>query len=172
MSNKTQIIVIADKIRSLYNVGSIFRTCDGIGAKKLYLIGYTATPKTKTIQIHKTALGADETVDWEHAKTVGPLINKLKKQGFEIVALEEKEGTSQDYRDWKPGKKVAIILGNEVTGISTQLLKKCDKVVHLPMGGEKKSLNVSVAFGAIGYYLVSKSKCIEASRGKSKKIAI
>jgi 23S rRNA (guanosine2251-2'-O)-methyltransferase len=158
MSNKRQIIVIADKIRSLYNVGSIFRTCDGIGAEKLYLIGYTATPETKPIQVHKTALGADETVDWEHAKTIGPVIKKLKKDGFEIIALEEKEGTSLNYRNWKPKDKVAIILGNEVTGVSTQLLKKCDKIIHLPMEGKKKSLNVSVAFGAIGYYVLSKSK--------------
>jgi len=121
----------------------------------LYLVGYTATPEIKPIQIHKTALGAEKFVDWEHAKSVGPLIKKLKKEGYEIVALEEKEGTSVDYRKWKPRDKVAIILGNEVKGISTQTLKKCDKVIELPMNGEKKSLNVSVAFGAVGYYLLS-----------------
>ena len=121
----------------------------------MYLVGYTATPEIKPIQIHKTALGAEKFVDWEHAKSVGPLIKKLKKEGYEIVALEEKEGTSVDYRKWKPRDKVAIILGNEVKGISTQTLKKCDKVIELPMNGEKKSLNVSVAFGSVGYYLLS-----------------
>ncbi len=149
---KHKLIIIANRIRSLYNVGAIFRTCDGLGVEKLYLTGYTATPKTKPVQLHKTALGADQSVPWCHSRSLGPVITKLKKQGYEIIGLEEKAGISIDYREWKPNYKTVIILGNEVNGIYAPTLKHCDKVVHLPMSGIKKSLNVSVAFGAIGYY--------------------
>ncbi len=147
-----KLIIIANRIRSLYNVGAIFRTCDGLGVEKLYLTGYTATPKTKPVQLSKTALGADQSVPWCHSRSLGPVITKLKKQGYEIIGLEEKAGISIDYREWKPNYKTVIILGNEVNGIYSHTLKRCDKVVHLPMSGIKKSLNVSVAFGAIGYY--------------------
>jgi len=158
MPEKTKIIVIANRIRSLYNVGAIFRTCDAIGAEKLYLAGYTATPDIKPIQLAKTALGADHTVNWEHIKSMAPTIKKLKAEGFEIIGLEERRGQSVDYRQWKPAKKVCIILGNEVTGISPGVAKQCDKLVELPMKGIKKSLNVTVAFGGLAYYVLSKQR--------------
>lgn len=153
---KAKIVVVAHRIRSLYNVGSIFRTCDGIGAEKLYLTGYTATPKTQPIRLHKTALGAEETVPWEFSRNITPVINKLKKQGYKIIGLEEKEGKSKDYRKWQPKGKIAIILGNEINGISDKTLSKCNEIISLPMAGQKVSLNVSVAFGAIAYYIISK----------------
>ncbi len=156
MKNKRNIIVVANRVRSLYNVGSFFRTCAGIGAEKIYLVGYTATPKTQPIRLAKTALGAEETIVWEHSKTITPIIKKLKKSGYEIIGLEERRGVSLDYRAWKPKDKVVIILGNEVKGLSPSILNQCDKVVHLPMLGKKKSLNVAVSFGAIGYYILSK----------------
>jgi 23S rRNA (guanosine2251-2'-O)-methyltransferase len=153
---KPRIIVIAHRIRSLYNVGSFFRTCDAIGAEKIYLSGYTASPKDQPIRLAKTALGAEQTVDWEKVKTLPPLIKKLKTKGYEIIALEETKGQSIDYRKWSPSDKVAIILGNEVKGISKVIRDKCNKVIELPMLGKKKSLNVSVSLGAIGFYILGK----------------
>ena len=159
---KPNIIVIANRIRSLYNVGSIFRTCDAIGAEKLYLAGYTASPKEQPIRLNKTALGAEETVAWEKIKTLAPTIKKLKTEGYEIIAVEEVRGKSLDYRQWKPKNKVALILGNEVTGLTPAILKQCDKIISLPMNGKKKSLNVSVAFGSIAYYILSNLKTKKA----------
>ncbi|MBT5337877.1 TrmH family RNA methyltransferase [Candidatus Falkowbacteria bacterium] len=152
---KPSIIVIANKIRSLYNVGSIFRTCDAIGAEKLYLAGYTASPNEKPIQLAKTALGADLTVPWEKIKTLAPTIKKYKSLGYEIIGLEEVKNKSLDYRKWQPKNKVVIILGNEVTGIPSNIQKQCDKIISLPMLGIKKSLNVTVALGGLLYYILA-----------------
>jgi 23S rRNA (guanosine2251-2'-O)-methyltransferase len=156
MKQNTKIIVIANRIRSLYNVGAFFRTCDAIGVEKLYLAGYTATPDSQPIRLAKTSLGAEHTVDWEHIKTLAPTLKKLKKQGYEIIGLEERKGQSLDYRKWQPKNKVVIVLGNEIAGISPNIAKQCDKLIELPMQGIKKSLNVSVAFGALAYYILSK----------------
>lgn len=150
------MIVIAISIRSVFNVGSIFRTCDAIGVEKLYLAGHIATPKTQPDKISKTALGAEKTVAWEYVYFAAPLLQKFKNNGYEIIALEYKKGKSVDFRAWKPKKKTVLILGNEVNGVSNSILSKCDKIVHLPMNGNKESLNVGVAFGAIGYYFLSK----------------
>jgi len=150
---KKEIVVIANRIRSLHNVGSIFRTADAIGVKKIYLIGKMATPKNQP-KLSKTALSAEKTVDWEHSNRISPILEKLKNDGFEIVALELNKNKSVDFRAWNRKEKVAIILGNEVSGISLKIQNQCDKVVHLPMLGKKKSLNVSVSFGAIAYYLL------------------
>jgi len=149
-----EIIVICDKIRSAYNVGSIFRTADALAVSKLYLIGYTPTPKNQP-KVGKTALGAEKSVPWEHVFQLKRLIDKLKAEGYEIAALELNKRRSVDFREWKPSAKVVIILGNEKNGVSAKTQKLCDKVVHLPMLGKKNSLNVGVAFGAIGYYLRS-----------------
>ncbi len=154
---KPNIIIIAHNIRSLYNVGSIFRTCDAIGAEKLYLAGYTASPKEQPLRLAKTALGAEMAVPWEKKIILAPTLHELKKQGYEIIGLEKTKTTSMDFRKWRPKDKVAIILGNEVRGISAHIQKSCDKIIHLPMLGDKESLNVSVAFGAIGYYIISKA---------------
>jgi len=147
-----EIIVICDKIRSAYNVGSIFRTADALGVKKLFLVGYTPTPKNQH-KVIKTALGAETSVDWAHVFQLKRLIAQLQKENYEIVALEINKRKSIDFREWKPTQKVAIILGNEKTGVATPTQKLCDKVIHLPMLGKKNSLNVGVSFGAIGYYL-------------------
>jgi len=150
---KREIIIIANRIRSLHNVGSIFRTSDALGIAKLYLVGRMATPKNQP-RLAKTSLGAENTVLWEHVHQLKPLIKKLQNEGFEVIALELNKRKSLDFRSWSPKQKVAVILGNEVAGISSTIQSHCDQVIHLPMLGKKNSLNVSVAYGAIGYYLL------------------
>ena len=147
-----KISVILPNIRSAYNVGSIFRTGDAIGIEKIYITGYTPTPDKDLKKIAKTALGAEQSVDWEYHSQTWRLVENLKKQGYQMVALE-KTKNSIDYRKFKPKFPVAVILGHEVQGISSTLLKKSDKTVHLPMIGSKDSLNVAVAWGIFSYYL-------------------
>lgn len=151
---KPNLIVIAHNIRSLYNVGAIFRTADALGVEKIYLTGYTATPQKQPRRLAKTALGAEATVHWEKTFNPRSIIKKLKMEKYEIIGLEYKKEVSRNFYEWKPKKKMVIILGNEKRGLSNAIMKACDKVVHLPMLGEKNSLNVSVAFGAIGYYIL------------------
>jgi len=150
---KEQFVTILPNIRSLYNIGSIFRTADAAGIDKIYLTGYSGRPDRQP-QIAKTALGAEKSVAWEYHYHTWQVIEDLKKQGFQIIALEQTK-TSIDYRKYKPQQKVALLVGNEKTGLSKQILKRCDKIIHLPMKGQKESLNVAVAFGIISYYLNS-----------------
>lgn len=147
-----QISVILPNIRSAYNVGSIFRTSDGAKINKIYLTGYTPRPDKDLKKIAKTALGAELSVDWEYHSQTWRLIDKLKKQEYQIIALE-KTKNSADFRKFKPKFPIAVILGHEIEGISNTPLKKADKIVHLPMRGQKTSLNVSVAWGIFAYYL-------------------
>lgn len=143
--------VICDNIRSLYNVGSIFRTADALGAKKIWLCGITGTPEQSGMR--KVSLGAENSVDWERKMNAWQVIEKLRKDGFEIVSLELTKG-SVDVRLFKSKQKIALIVGNEVSGVSQPLLKRSDVVVHIPMKGIKESLNVSVAFGIAAYELM------------------
>ena len=145
---KKEVYVLAHNIRSLHNVGSIFRTCDGAGVSKLYLTGYSGVPPRK--EIAKTALGADESVAWEYYKDPLSVVRKLKKDGVQIVSLE-KNKKSADISGFKPTYPVCMIIGNEIDGVEADLLKASDAVLHIPMRGKKESLNVSVAFG-IGIY--------------------
>lgn len=146
-----EFFVICDNIRSLENIGSIFRTADALGVSKIFLCGICGTPPNE--KIAKTALGAEKTIPWEYCKQTGRLIDKLKKEKIQIVALEQ-DKNSIDFRDFKPNFPVALIIGNEVKGISKTILKKCDKIIELPMRGKKESLNVSVAFGVAGYEII------------------
>ena len=154
-----QIVAILHNIRSLYNVGSMFRTADGAGIEKLYLTGYTGFPPRN--EITKTALGAEEFVVWEKCGHIGKLIDKLKKEGYLIAAVENgrlcKKGMKciplEKDPKFKTKKPVAFIVGNEVKGLSERVLKKADVALEIPMRGQKESLNVSVAFGIIAYYL-------------------
>ncbi len=152
MTTNNEFYLIAHNIRSLYNVGTMFRTADALGIDRLFLTGYTGKPPRK--EISKVALGAEESVPWQHYKSLGYLVNKLKKQGLKIVILEKSE-TSVDYTKFKPKFPLALIVGNEVRGVSADTLKKADKVIELPMKGIKESLNVGVALGAAGYYINS-----------------
>jgi len=146
---KESILIIPD-IRSAINVGSLFRTSDAVGISKIYLTGYTPCPNDKFGRIQKdiakSALGAETWVPWEYKKTLIPLITKLKKDGFMIVALEQ-DKRSIDYRTLKVPKKVAFIIGPEVTGLDKKILDRCDAIVEIPLSGKKESLNVSVATG-------------------------
>ena len=146
-----KIVVILPNIRSGHNVGAFFRTADAIGVSKMYLVGWT--PEPGQIQVDKVSLGAEKVIPWERYSTLAPLIKKLKAENFTIVGME-KTKSSTDYRDWKPQFPLAIIVGSEVDGMSCSALRHCDTIVHLPMLGHKKSLNVSVAFGALAYYLL------------------
>jgi len=151
-----QKTLILHNIRSVQNVGAIFRTCDAIGIDNIILSGYTPTPLDRFGRVRsdvaKTALGAEKNVKWEYHKTITPVLNKLKKEGFEIVAVEQ-SGRSIDYKKYKPKGKVAILMGTEVSGISLATLGKCDVVLELPMNGKKESLNVSVTAGIVMYRL-------------------
>lgn len=153
-----QFFVIAHNIRSLHNVGSIFRASDGFGVTKLYLTGYTGAPEGVNVsKIHKVALGAEEFVAWEHTRSLVRLITKLKKQGVRIVALEN----NKNYKitslvQYKPKFPMALILGEEVKGHTKRILDLCDDIVDFPMLGKKESLNVSVAAGIAMYALRAK----------------
>jgi tRNA G18 (ribose-2'-O)-methylase SpoU len=148
---KFKIRVILHNIRSAYNVGSIFRTADAVGIEKIYLTGYTPNP-AKDKKIEKTALGAEKYVSWQSYKNLNYLLNKLKKEGFKIVALEQSE-KSIPYYKFKPQFDLVLILGNEVRGLNKKILEKCDYVLEIPMFGKKESLNVAVAFGIVAYDL-------------------
>lgn len=145
-----KVYIIAHNIRSTHNVGSIFRTADAAGVSKIFLSGYTPTPTDRfgrsRNDIAKTALGAEKTIPWQYAKTPKSYISKLKKEGVMLIALEQSP-KSMDYKKIKIKYPVAMVLGNEVKGMSPTLLKACDQVVEIPMKGQKESLNVSVAFG-------------------------
>ncbi len=145
---KKEFYVICDNIRSLENIGSIFRTADALGVAKIYLCGISGRPPQQ--KISKTALGAEKTVPWEYYKQVWRLVEKLKKEGITIVALEQTK-ESVLYTTFKPRFPLALIIGNEVKGVSKKSLELSDTIIHLPMKGKKESLNVAVAFGVAGY---------------------
>jgi 23S rRNA (guanosine2251-2'-O)-methyltransferase len=161
------IIVIAHNIRSTHNVGAILRTCDGFGVDRLYATGYTPYPiitsdqrlphvRDKiTRQIAKTALGAEQSVAVEYAEDPGEIIQRLKQSGYTIAALEQ-SGSSINLASYKPPQNLALLLGEEVHGITPELLVLCDVTLEIPMHGHKESFNVSVATG-IALYALSTS---------------
>ena len=149
---KPSIFLVLDNIRSRENVGSIFRTADGAGVKRIYLCGITPIPPHE--KISKTALGAEKYVPWEYHKTTHVLLKKLKKDHINIVALERTKDAENIFMfGGKTFKHVALVVGNEVRGLSSKILKYCDKVVYIPMFGKKESLNVGVATGIALYQL-------------------
>ena len=149
-NKRQQNILILHNIRSVENVGAMFRTADAAGINKIYLTGYTPTPLDrfgrKRGDLAKAALGAEEFVAWEQKKMIQPLLTKLRKDKFLIIGIEQDE-KSIDYKKVKVKNKNAFIVGAEVTGIPKDVLKKCDIIVEIPMRGKKESLNVSVALG-------------------------
>jgi tRNA G18 (ribose-2'-O)-methylase SpoU len=154
---KKEICLILHNIRSVHNVGSIFRTADCAGVSKIYLTGYTPAPVDilgKTLkEIEKTALGAEKTVLWEKIKNISALIKKLKKEKIYVAAVEQSP-KSINYKKFKPKYPLALILGNEVTGLPKQILNKCDKIIEIHLKGDKESLNVSVAAGIAVFNLI------------------
>lgn len=158
----TKIIVIAHNIRSTHNVGAIFRTCEGFGVEKIILSGYTPYPRMPgdsrlphivdklTAQIHKTALDAESIVPFEYHETLD--LGTLDLADYRIVGLEQ-DARSINIRDYQPPEKLALLLGEEVEGISSDLLEKCQDLLEIPMSGQKESFNVSVAAGIALYAL-------------------
>lgn len=152
---KNPFVFVLDDIRSLNNVGSVFRTADAFRAQKIYLCGLTGTPPHRDIT--KTALGADESVEWEHSSDALALIQKLKSEGYKIAALEQAEGSVM-LNDFEPlaSDRYAFVLGNEVFGVSDSLIEQCDVCLEIPQFGTKHSLNVSVSAGIVAWDFVSK----------------
>ena len=152
---KTPIIVVLDNIRSLNNIGSVFRTSDAFLVEKIYICGITAKPPHR--DIHKTALGATESVDWEYKKDTRTLVNDLKNQGVKVAAIEQVENSIMlDKFVPEPNKKIAIIFGNEVKGVQQEVVSESDYCIEIPQIGTKHSLNISVSCGVVLWDLYQK----------------
>lgn len=147
-AEKNPVTVILDNIRSLNNIGSFFRTCDAFAMERIVLCGITAVPPNK--EIHKTALGAELTVSWEYYREAAPVIRELRSRGYRIVAVEQAEGavSLEEYRVMAGGK-YALVFGNEVSGVSQDVMDICDEAIEIPQHGTKHSLNVAVAGGVV-----------------------
>ena len=148
-AGKTAYIILHN-VRSVYNVGSAFRTADALGIEKIFLTGYTPTPLDRFNQprkdLAKVALGAEKTLAWEYVKNPVTLIERLKGEGVRCIAVEQSE-KSVDYKMVKVQYPVAFLFGNEVSGVSKSLLSKMDIIAEIPMSGKKESLNISVSLG-------------------------
>lgn len=145
---KMPLTVVLDHVRSLHNVGSVFRSSDAFRVESIYLCGITATPPQA--EIHKTALGAEDTVAWKYFRNTEDAVAELKENNVEVLAIEQVEGSTmlQDFRPQK-GKKYAIVLGNEVKGVQQEVIDMCDGCIEIPQFGTKHSLNVSVTAGIV-----------------------
>jgi tRNA G18 (ribose-2'-O)-methylase SpoU len=161
---KQSFVAIAYNLRSLYNVGSLFRTADSLGVEKLYLVGTSGHPHPEEPwrrdhqKLHKTALGAEQTVTWEYHETIDPLIKKLRTDNYQIIGLELTK-TSRSLASWEgQNRPLALIIGNEITGIPNEILAMSDLTLHIPMHGNKESLNVSVAFGMAVFWLINSTR--------------
>ncbi len=152
-ADKHPIIVIMDDIRSMHNVGSAFRTCDAFAVDALYLCGYTPAPPHR--DIHKTALGATETVTWKHYETTALAVDTARSQGYKIYAVEQAHNSIalNEYKP-APGEKIALVFGNEVTGVNDDVLLSADGCIEIPQWGSKHSLNISVSMGVVLWELV------------------
>ena len=163
MTNK--VILVLNNIRSAHNVGAILRTADGLGVEKVFLCGYTPYPISNhdtrlphlahkiDSKIAKTALGAEKSQDWAYVKDIKLTIDSLKNDGYQLVALEQ-SSQSTDLTNIKPSSKLALIVGNEIDGVDSDVLKDCDITAEIPMRGKKESFNVSVATGIALFYII------------------
>jgi 23S rRNA (guanosine2251-2'-O)-methyltransferase len=152
-SEKTPVVVVLDNIRSMHNVGSVFRTADAFLIRAVYLCGYTPQPPHR--DIHKTALGATETVDWQYFATTVHAVQSLKSAGYNVFAVEQTEGSIplQEFVLPESGS-LAVVFGNEVSGVGDEALELCDGSVEIPQWGMKHSLNISIAAGIVLWELV------------------
>ncbi len=155
-SRKTPLVVVLDNVRSMHNVGSVFRTADAFLISGIWLCGYTPRPPHR--DINKTALGATETVSWQYAATTMEAVTALKQEGYRVFAVEqvEKSIPLQEF-SFGDSEKIAIIFGNEVTGVEAEVVRNCDGCIEIPQFGMKHSLNISVAAGIVLWELTSKS---------------
>ncbi|RXK58794.1 TrmH family RNA methyltransferase [Lacibacter luteus] len=152
-AEKNRVIVVLENIRSMQNVGSVFRTADAFLVEAVYLIGYTPQPPHR--DIHKTALGATETVAWKYFKTTAEAIEELKANGYKLFGIEQVEGSIMlNEFEQQPGEKIALFFGNEAEGVEQETLLQCDGCIEIPQFGMKHSLNISVAAGVVLWELV------------------
>lgn len=157
-SDKMPVVLILDDIRSLHNIGAAFRTADAFRLSKIYLCGITASPPHR--EIHKTALGATESVDWEYAENIEDVLRNLKSAGYAIYGIEQTNSSILlDDLDYE-SNKIALIIGNEVHGVSDKALAYCDLAIEIPQAGTKHSLNVSVCTGIVLWHFFSRWKSI------------
>ena len=156
-SEKLPLVLVLDNVRSMNNVGSAFRTADAFAIEKVYLCGITAQPPHR--EINKTALGATESVEWEHAADTAVLCKKLQGEGFEVLAVEQAEGSiSLEAFKVSPEKKYALVFGNEVFGVEDTVVEVADACLEIPQFGTKHSLNISVSIGVVLWDLTAKIK--------------
>ena len=154
-AKKTPIIVVLDNIRSLNNIGSVFRTSDAMAIEAVYLCGITAQPPHR--EINKTALGATESVDWSYFETTKAAVQSLKDDGYTILSVEQTEGSIMLNKfEVKEGQKLALVLGHEVNGVEQEIIDLSDDVIEIPQKGTKHSLNISVSTGVVLWDLCSK----------------
>ena len=152
-AKKTPLVVVLDDVRSMYNVGSVFRTGDAFRIEALYLCGISATPPAT--EIHKTALGAEDSVEWQHFGSALEAVKRLKENGYVVLAVEQCEGSTK-LHEFTPqqDKKYAVVLGNEVKGVHQDVIDACDGCLEIVQLGTKHSMNVSVTAGIIMYRFV------------------
>jgi 23S rRNA (guanosine2251-2'-O)-methyltransferase len=154
-SEKIPVIVVLENIRSAYNVGSVFRTSDAFLVSAIYIIGYSAKPPHK--EIKKTALGAEETVTWKYFKTTAEAMEELRHQGYKVFAVEQALNSHLLQRvDFEKNEKIAVVFGNEVTGVEQSTILLCDGCIEIPQLGMKHSLNIATAVGVVLWELVRK----------------
>jgi tRNA G18 (ribose-2'-O)-methylase SpoU len=156
---KLPVICVLDNVRSQHNIGSIFRTSDAFRIQELYLCGITATPPNR--EIHKSALGATESVKWQYFSDTRDAIDQLRSAGFTIVAVEQAEGSImlEEYSPKSSGR-IALVFGNEIEGVSDQVMETVDACIEIPQFGTKHSFNVSVTFGIVLFHVFNKIKNI------------
>ena len=151
-AGKTPVIVVLENIRSAYNVGSVFRTADAFLIEAIYIIGYSAKPPHK--EIKKTALGAEETVTWKYFKNSIEAITELKSRGYNVYAVEQAQGSTHLQQVNYAGDRIAVVFGNEVTGVEQETIHACDGCIEIPQMGMKHSLNIATAAGVVLWELV------------------
>lgn len=159
-SEKLPIIIVLDNVRSAYNVGSVFRTCDAFPIEVIYLCGITCHPPHKEIQ--KTALGAEDTVAWKYFKTTAEAIKAIKEIGYKVFAVEQAEKSimlnNSELRT--PNSKLALVFGHEVNGVQQEIINSCDGCIEIPQGGTKHSLNIAVSAGVVLWEFFRKRKTV------------
>ena len=154
-ANKLPLAVILDEVRSLHNIGSVFRTSDAFLVERIYLCGITATPPHP--EMHKTALGAEDTVDWKYVKHTLEAVEELHNEGYTVLSIEQVEGSTMlDELELEPDKKYAIVMGNEVKGVQQEVIDACDGCIEIPQYVTKHSLNVSVTTGIVLWEFANK----------------
>lgn len=153
-AEKVPLVVVLDDVRSMHNVGSVLRTADAFRLEAVWMCGITGTPPHA--EIHKTALGAEDSVEWRYFNTALEAVDKLRKEGAEVFAVEQAEGSTmlQDFRP-DPSRRYAIVMGNEVKGVHQEVIDQCDGCIEIPQRGTKHSMNVSVAAGIVIYHFAS-----------------